>query len=141
MGKEGMEPPEAHEKEPITDSDPCGALGADPDPSSAAYAKCMEEGNKPAPEGEIPEKKAPVEEAPVEESASLQYETSTKGFTTLDVGDEDTIMKPLLPSEAKVVTKTITLEYADGTKATVMETFPEPAVPTESPVPNPDPSI
>merc|ERR1712232_804171 len=103
MGKEGMEPPEAHEKEPITDSDPCGAHGADPDPSSAAYAKCMEEGNKPAPEGEIPvpnenappgaivpekkapveeapveeapEKKAPVEEAPVEESASLQYET------------------------------------------------------------------
>jgi len=124
-----MEPPDLDEDgEGAEEEDPCGALGADPDPESQAYADCMgAAAGDGGDEGEVED---------VEESASIQ-------FTTFEEGDEgnDTIMKPLLPSNAKLVTKTITLEYSDGTKATVMETFPELPVPTESPVPNPDPAV
>lgn len=128
----GMEPPDEYEDEP-EDPSPCEALGADPDPEGQAYADCMKA-----------EDDHGIDEDEVEESASIQYAPveTTKSFTTLEEGEgEDTIMKPLLPNEAKVVTKTITLEYADGTKATIMETYPELPVPTESPVGNPDPSV
>eukprot|EP00816_Leptocylindrus_hargravesii_P011283 CAMPEP_0196800840 /NCGR_PEP_ID=MMETSP1362-20130617/337_1 /TAXON_ID=163516 /ORGANISM="Leptocylindrus danicus, Strain CCMP1856" /LENGTH=234 /DNA_ID=CAMNT_0042171387 /DNA_START=57 /DNA_END=761 /DNA_ORIENTATION=- len=128
----GMEPPDLDE-EPAG-PDPCEALGADPDPLSQAYADCMAAGG---------------EEDPEEASASVQYAAvpaQDMHITTSEYGDEseggDTMMKPLLPNQAsKVVTKTITLEYADGTKATVMETFPELPVPTESPIGNPDPNV
>jgi len=129
-----MEPPDLDEDgEGAEEEDPCGALGADPDPESQAYADCMGAAGDGGDEGEVEDE----EGGPVEETASIQ------DVTTLEEGDEggDTIVKPLLPSNAKLVTKTITLEYADGTKATVMETFPELPVPTESPVPNPDPAV
>jgi len=99
--KEGLEPPDLDEDEGDYEPDPCEALGEDPDPEGQAYLDCMA---------------ASGEEEEVEEVAEEAADVTTESYSA----QQDELE---LPNESQVVTKTVTLEYADGTTATVTETF------------------
>jgi len=94
-------PPDLDEDEGDYEPDPCEALGEDPDPEGQAYLDCMA---------------ASGEEEEVEEVAEEAADVTTESYSA----QQDELE---LPNESQVVTKTVTLEYADGTTATVTETF------------------
>lgn len=150
---EGMEPPDADEDGSEVKPDPCEALGADPDPESQDYIDCMEasaEGDEEAaafmggiggPQGRPGGAKTSsysVQQAGLGAPPGVMAGSGGEAESSTSVMDE--MMEPLKP-EAKMTSKTVTIEYSDGSTATVMETFPELAVPTESPVASPDPAI